>query len=107
MDDDLNTPQSLAVLFDLAKEINRGRDEGKSVAEAQSLLLELGDVLGMRFEQSEQAIAAAPFIDLLVTIRSELRAAKQFQLSDRVRDGLAALDIALEDSPDGTTWKPA
>jgi cysteinyl-tRNA synthetase len=107
MDDDLNTPQALAVLFDLAKDINRARDDGKSVTAAQVELLELADVLGLRLEQSERAIEAAPFIDLLVQIRSELRAAKQFQLADRVRDGLAALDVALEDSPDGTTWKPA
>jgi cysteinyl-tRNA synthetase len=107
MDDDLNTPQALAVLFDLAKEINKARDEGKGVATAQGTLLELADVLGLRLEQGERAIEAAPFVDLLVKIRNELRAAKQYQLADRVRDGLAELDITLEDSPDGTTWKPA
>jgi len=107
MDDDLNTPQALAVLFELAKEINRARDEGKGVAGAQGVLLELADVLGLRLEQSERAIEAAPFVDLLVQIRNELRAAKQYQLADRVRDGLAALDIGLEDTPGGTTWKPA
>jgi cysteinyl-tRNA synthetase len=107
MDDDLNTPQALAVLFDLAREINRARDGGKGAAEAQGVLLELADVLGLRLERSERAIEAAPFIDLLVQIRNELRAAKQFELADRVRDGLAQLDITLEDSPDGTIWKPA
>jgi cysteinyl-tRNA synthetase len=107
MDDDMNTPQALAVLFDLGKEINRARDEGKGVSGAQGALLELADVLGLRLEQSERAIEAAPFIDLLVQVRSELRGAKQFQLADRVREGLAQLDIVLEDSPDGTTWKPA
>ena len=39
-------------------------------------------------------------------IRTELRAAKQWQLADRVRDGLAGLGIVLEDGPQGTTWKP-
>ncbi len=106
MDDDLNTPQALAVLFDLAKEINRARDEGRAMAEAQALLLELGDVLGLRLEQSEQTIEAAPFIELLVQIRTELRAAKQWQLADRVRDGLVEQRIALEDTPQGTVWKP-
>ena len=52
-------------------------------------------------------IEAAPFIDLLIQIRTELRAAKQWQLADRVRDGLAVLDVALEDGAGGTTWKPA
>jgi cysteinyl-tRNA synthetase len=106
MDDDLNTPQALAVLFDLAKEVNRARDDGKGVAGAQGAPLELADVLGLRLEETERAIEAAPFIDLLVAIRRELRAARQFQLADRVRDGLAQLAIVLEDSPDGTTWKP-
>jgi cysteinyl-tRNA synthetase len=106
MDDDLNTPQALAVLFDLAKDINRARDDGRGTGAAQGLLLELADVLGLRLEQPEQAIEAAPFIDLLVQVRSELRAAKQWQLADRVRAGLAALHIVLEDGPQGTTWKP-
>ncbi len=106
MDDDLNTPQALAVLFDLAKDVNRARDDGRGMGAAQGLLLELADVLGLRLEQPEQAIEAAPFIDLLVQVRSELRAAKQWQLADRVRDGLAGLHIALEDGPNGTTWKP-
>ena len=106
MDDDMNTPQALAVLFDLAKEINRARDESRGVASAQGLLLELGDVLGLRLEQNEQSIEAAPFIDLLVQIRTELRAAKQWQLADRVRDGLQDLHVVLEDGAQGTTWKP-
>ena len=106
MDDDLNTPQALAVCFDLAKEINRARDDGRATGAGQALLLELTDVLGLRLERAEQAIEAAPFIDLLVEIRTELRAAKQWQLADRVRDGLAAHKIALEDTADGTAWKP-
>ncbi|HEX5479699.1 MAG TPA: cysteine--tRNA ligase [Dehalococcoidia bacterium] len=106
MDDDLNTPQALAVLFDLAKELNRARDEGRGGHVAQALLFELADVLGLRLEAIQEAIEAAPFIELLVQIRSELRTAKQWALSDRIRDGLAALSIALEDTPQGTTWKP-
>jgi cysteinyl-tRNA synthetase len=107
LDDDLNTPQSLAVLFDLAKEINRARDEGRGVGGAQALLIELSGVLGLRLEHSGQAVEAAPFIDLLIQLRADLRAAKQWQLADNVRDGLAALHVVLEDGPQGTTWKPA
>jgi cysteinyl-tRNA synthetase len=106
MDDDLNTPQALAVLFDLSKEVNKARDEGRGVTGAQALLIELGDVLGLRLEHAEQSIEAAPFIDLLVQIRTELRTAKQWQLADRVRDGLAELNVVLEDGGQGTTWKP-
>ena len=105
MDDDLNTPQALAVLFDLAKEINRCRDEKRGVTDAQKLLLEMAGVLGLRLEGSGGAIESAPFIDLLIEVRNELRTAKQFQLADRIRGGLADLNVVLEDGPEGTTWK--
>jgi cysteinyl-tRNA synthetase len=106
MDDDLNTPQALAVLFDLAKDINRARDDGRGTLAAQGLLLEMADVLGLRLDQPEQSIEAAPFIDLMIQVRSELRSAKQWALADRIRNGLAELHIVLEDGPEGTTWKP-
>ncbi len=105
MDDDLNTSKALAALFDLAHEINRGRDEGRKVADAQAALLELADVLGLTLTEPEADISAAPFIELLITIREELRGAKQFELADRVRDGLDELGVALEDGPEGTTWR--
>jgi cysteinyl-tRNA synthetase len=105
MDDDLNAPRALAVLFELAHEINRGRDEGRAVGEAQAALLELADVLGLTLTEPEADIGGAPFIELLVTLRQELRQAKQFALADRVRDGLAELGIALEDTPRGTEWR--
>jgi cysteinyl-tRNA synthetase len=105
MDDDLNTPQALAVLFDLGKEVNRARDEGRGGAAAQALLLELAGVLGLTLEESARSMEAEPFIELLIEIRNELRAAKQFQLADRIRGGLDQLGIALEDTPDGTAWK--
>jgi cysteinyl-tRNA synthetase len=50
-------------------------------------------------------MAAAPFIDLLVELRRDLRAAKQYELADRVRSRLAQQGIVLEDGPAGTTWK--
>ena len=106
MEDDLNTAQALAALFDLARDINRGRDSGRAVADAQAALRELAGVLGLRLEASSQNSAGAdPFIQLLIELRQEARAAKQFQLADRVRDGLANLDIVLEDGAGGTTWK--
>jgi cysteinyl-tRNA synthetase len=107
MDDDLNTSQAIGVLFDLAREINRGRDAGHSVAEAQTTLRELAGVLGLRLEATAQdTMGAAPFIELLISLRKELREAKQYQLADRIRDGLGELDIVLEDGAGGTTWKP-
>jgi cysteinyl-tRNA synthetase len=107
MDDDLNTSQAIGVLFELAREINRGRDAGHAVGDAQAMLRELAGVLGLRLEAPpSEAMGAAPFIELLIDLRKELREAKQYQLADRIRDGLGELDIVLEDGPEGTTWKP-
>ena len=108
MDDDLNTPQAVATLFDLARDINRGRDAGQRIDEGQATLRELGGVLGLTFAErasSDTELAAAPFIDLLVSVRSELRAARQFALADQIRDGLAEQGVALEDSAQGTQWQ--
>ncbi|MEK7247114.1 MAG: cysteine--tRNA ligase [Chloroflexota bacterium] len=105
MDDDLNTAAALASLFDLAREINRARDEGRSVREAQAMLRMLAGVLGLTLKERETADGAEPFIDLLVQLRNDLRDAKQFALADSVRDRLADLGITLEDSAEGTRWR--
>ncbi len=107
MDSDLNTPQALAALFDMAREINRAREEGKGVAWAEQTLRKLGGVLGLTFRQpqKEQDGNAKPFIDLLVSVRADLRAARQYALADQIRTRLAELGIALEDSSQGTQWR--
>jgi cysteinyl-tRNA synthetase len=106
MDDDLNTPRALAALFDLTRDINRVGAAGGDTADARALLRELCGVLGFTLSAREASSKeAAPFIDLLVAVRSELRAAKHWQLSDRVRDGLLDLGIEIKDGPEGTTWK--
>jgi cysteinyl-tRNA synthetase len=109
MDEDFNTSQGVALLFNLAREINRASSAGGSVTEAQAVLRELAGVLGLQLDAAPggtDTLGAAPFIDLLVEVRRDLRAAKQFELADRVRAGLAEQGIALEDGPNGTTWKP-
>jgi cysteinyl-tRNA synthetase len=107
MDDDFNTPKAIAVLFDLARDINRAQDAGNDASALQTTLKELGGVLGLTFAVPEETGGsdAAPFIGLLIETRAELRKAKQFQLADMVRDKLTELGITLEDSPQGTTWK--
>ena len=107
MDDDLNTPRALAVLFDLAHDINRGREESKDVRPAQAMLRKLGGVLGLTFQaaESQDNVGAQPFIELLVETRSKLREAKQFALADSIRARLTQMGVALEDSPQGTTWR--
>ncbi len=106
MDDDLNTPRALATLFDLAREINRARDEGRDVTEAQSILESLSGVLGLTLEEPASSGAGVePFIQILVDVRSELRAARQFAIADAIRGRLSDLGVSLEDNPGGTTWR--
>ena len=87
MDDDLNTPRALAALFDLAHEINRGREQGASVAAAQDTLRELAGVLGLRLEASAEAGRGAflPLVHLLFDIHAELRASDHRDLAERMR----------------------
>ena len=107
MDDDLNTPRAVAALFDLARDINRSSGGGKDVAAAQETLRRLAGLLGLTLEAAPEPAGGedvAPFVDLLVELRAEMRQAKRFDLADRVRDELALLGISLKDSPEGTTW---
>jgi len=108
MDDDFNTAQALAVLFELAREINRARAAGVRVAKAQETLRELAGVLGFTLEEPRKPVLnAEPFIELLIEIRAELRQAKQWQLADRIRGRLSELGVVLEDTPKGTSWRHA
>jgi cysteinyl-tRNA synthetase len=106
MDDDFNTPQALAVLFDLTRELNRLRDEGEDISQAQALLKELSEVLGLTLKTAEKDTGGpAPFIQLLLETRDGLRKAKQYQLADDMRKRLEDLGVVIEDSAAGTTWK--
>lgn len=109
LDDDFNTPSALSHLFELVRSINQARDAGvggEVLAEAQATLVELAEVLGLQLERAPKAEQpAAPFIELLLGVRQDLRSAKQFELADRIRDGLMAEGIQIEDGPNGTTWR--
>ncbi len=126
MDDDFNTPEAIAVLFDLANEVNRGRSE---VAATQ--LKSLAGVLGLLqrdssdFLQGRSSVlqpetghvhmaGSAPTVVIgysaekigqLISERNAARKAKNFGESDRIRDELLAAGIVLEDGPTGTTWR--
>jgi cysteinyl-tRNA synthetase len=107
MDDDLNTPRALATLFDAARDINRGREGGRDVAQAQNELRKLAGVLGLTMHEPKLAGGAdiAPFVQLLVDTRLELRAAKQYELADSIRSQLAELGVTLEDTAGGSEWR--
>jgi len=106
MDDDFNTGQAIAVLFELARSINRAREEGSDVTRARNTLVELAGVLGFTLElPARLPVEAESLLRILVSVRSQLRQAKQWQLADKVRDQLAEAGIALEDTAEGTEWK--
>jgi len=109
MDDDFNSAGALGNLFDLVRVINQARADGvdqASIESAQDLLLELTGVLGLRLQIQEKANAEiSQLVELMIEIRNELRSRKLWDLTDLVRERLHELDILLEDSKEGTTWR--
>lgn len=113
MDDDFNTPEALAVLFDLANQVNKLRDEGSPRAIAKAAVLKgLANVLGL-LEQDPVAFLQAGAgseedgadIDALIEARNQARADKDWAEADRIRDELDALGIVLEDKDGKTIWR--
>jgi cysteinyl-tRNA synthetase len=106
MDDDFNTAQAIAVLFELTREINRGAEQGANITKAQHTLLKLAGILGLTLKEKTQPTPdAEAFISLLASTRDDLRQNQQWQLADKIRSGLADLGVTLEDTPQGTRWK--
>ncbi len=126
MEDDFNTPQAIAVLFNLARQINRGHTEGLNVLKAYHTLRELAGVLGLTLEvwrkpeipferlielvvkyglDAKEATDTDRAISLLNEKRARLRQEKKWQLGDEIRSDLKGLGIALEDTPQGTVWR--
>jgi cysteinyl-tRNA synthetase len=111
MDDDFNTPQALAALFDLTKEVNTLLNSGEPVSRGtleaiDGLYLELGgDVLGIIPDQLPEEAGGGledALVQILIDLRQEFRQAKDWAKADAIRDRLAEVGIALEDSPEGT-----
>ncbi len=108
MDDDINTAGALGHIFELVRSINSARDAGASaeqLRDAQDTLRELTGVLGLELSEKEGSGDADKFIDLLVEVRTEVRAQKLWALSDQIRDKLKELGVAIEDSKEGTSWR--
>ena len=108
MDEDFGTPEAVAVLFDMAGEVNRTRD-----AALAGQLMALGGVLGL-LQQDPQAYLQAggagegldeAAIAQQITDRAAAKAAKNFAEADRIRQVLLAQGIVLKDGPAGTTWE--
>ena len=114
MDDDFNTPEALAVLFDLVREINRLRSEEVDRAAALAAeLRRLGGVLGLLQDDPEHYLRGGVEesglsdnqIDRLIRQRHTAKAEKRWAEADKIRDQLKAQGVVLEDSPQGTTWR--
>ncbi len=113
MNDDFNAPLAIGVLFELVRETNELLSDGANAS--HDFLLTLDEfftssaetVLGISLStESSSAHGLEPdLIGLLIASRNEARKAKQFSLSDKIRDELKAMGVMLEDTKDGTTWK--
>lgn len=114
MNDDFNTPGALAVLFELAREINKAKSENPAEANRlASRLKQLASVLGL-LEQDPEAFLQGDTdndevaeIEALIKQRNEARAAKDWATADEARNKLTAMGIVLEDGANGTTWRKA
>jgi cysteinyl-tRNA synthetase len=114
MDDDFNTPEALAVLFDLVREVNRIRaDDPGAAAGPAAVLRRLGGILGILQEDPELYLRGRADdggmsdaqIESLVQARIAARAAKDWAEADRLRKLLSEAGIGLEDGPSGTAWR--
>ncbi|MCU7814520.1 MAG: cysteine--tRNA ligase [Candidatus Thiodiazotropha sp. (ex Rostrolucina anterorostrata)] len=116
MDDDFNTPEALAVLFDLVREINRVKEaDAENAAALGGVLRELGAVLGILQTDAETYLRGSSQagqdglsdeeIDTMIQARIDARSGKQWAEADRIRDELQAAGIILEDGAQGTTWR--
>ena len=111
LDDDFNTPIALSILFEIAKHANTERENDKDQAGALSgLLKKLGNHIGIigydPDDYLKMGIELSDYkIDEKIRQRESARTAKDFAMSDQIRDELLALGIILEDSINGTTWR--
>ena len=130
MDDDFNTPEAIAVLFEIAREINRNRESSLGRAnELAGCLFELGGILGLlqsspddflkgtvQYDAARLSAGASRHatgtvvpseekIQALIGERTQARKKKDWAVSDRIRDELEELGVLLEDNGEDTTWR--
>lgn len=111
MDDDFNTAKAIASVFEISHRINsylaaanrKDAMDQAAVRQAVALYQELGDVLGIFMEQAKnEESALAGVLEILVELRKDARAARDFALADNIRDFLKNLDISVEDGEQGS-----
>jgi cysteinyl-tRNA synthetase len=107
MDNDFATPEAVAVLFELAAEVNRTKS-----AQVAGVLKALGGCLGILQGDPKQFLQAGTALDestiaALIEQRAAAKKARNFAEADRIRSELLAQGVVLKDSPTGTTWEAA
>ena len=110
MDDDLNTADAVAVIFELVREINAAVNPSSNPTKAlaktcMSIFDELAEVIGLPISKPEENVDTE--IENLIEARQAARKAKNFAEADRIRDELKNMGIVLEDTPQGVKWKRA
>jgi cysteinyl-tRNA synthetase len=105
MDDDFGTPEAVAVLFDLASEVNRTRDSSLA-----GLLKALGACIGLLQAHPKTFLQAGASLDesaieAMIAQRAQAKLSKNFALADQIRDELLSKGIVLKDSASGTSWE--
>lgn len=112
MNDDLNVPEALSVLFDLARDLNKAKADSAEAAKLASVLKRLGGVLGLLESDANDFLQSGSdddvsIIEGLIKKRNDARASKDWAAADAARDALTDMGIVLEDGPQGTTWRRA
>ena len=105
MEDDLNTADAIAALFELVRDINVAVADAPSrglCEQALSLLNELCGVLGLLYDRKQEMLDAD--VEAMIAARAEARKQKNWAESDRIRDELKEMGIVLEDTPQGVKW---
>ncbi|MBL6875543.1 MAG: cysteine--tRNA ligase [Chitinophagales bacterium] len=110
MDDDFNTPKTIASLFDLSSIVNKINDNTLTVSQAglnnlQAIMKNfIEDVLGLAFEAKQGNEALDSAMGLIIEMRKSARENKDWTTSDKIRDELGAVGIAIKDGKEGTSW---
>ncbi|MEW9796520.1 cysteine--tRNA ligase [Alteromonas sp. CYL-A6] len=110
MNDDLNVPEAMSVLFEVARDLNKAKADADEAGRLATVLKGLGGILGLLENDPDAYLQSGSDddvaeIEALIKARNDARAAKDWAKADAARDALTNMGIVLEDGPEGTTWR--